>query len=73
VVVPDYLSVIGYDGIQLARWLKPALTTLRERRFGEAQAAGALLLDLINGAEPPAEPLLIQTDLVVRQSTGPAT
>ncbi len=69
--VPDDLSVIGYDDTQMAQWMKPALTTLRDRRRGEAQAACALLLSLIDGAAPPTEPVLVQTDLAVRQSTAP--
>lgn len=70
--VPQDLSIIGYDDTQIASWIKPTLTTRRERRVGLARVACEVLLRLINGAEPPAEPLLVQTDLVVRQSTGVA-
>jgi LacI family transcriptional regulator len=68
--VPQDLSIIGYDDTQLANWIKPALTTRRERRIGLARVACEVLLTLINGAEPPAEPVLVRTDLVPRQSTG---
>lgn len=69
--VPDDVSVIGGDDTQMTSWIKPALTTLRERRSGLTRAACALLLDLIAAREPPGEPILLPTDLVVRQSTAP--
>lgn len=67
--VPDDLSVVGGDDTQMTTWIKPALTTLRERRTGLARAACALLLALIDGAAAPHEPVLVQTDLAPRQST----
>jgi len=70
-VVPDDLSVIGGDDTQMTQWIKPALTTLRERRSGLTRVACELLLDLVAGRPPPAEPLLVQTAVVVRQSTAP--
>jgi LacI family xylobiose transport system transcriptional regulator len=69
VLVPDDLAVIGYDDTQMAGWVKPALTTLRARRRDEARAACELLLALVDGTPAPDEPLVIATDLVIRQST----
>ncbi len=68
--VPDDLSVIGYDDTQMASWMKPTLTTPRARRHRLAQVACETLLGLIGGGPPPTAPLLVQTDLAIRQSTG---
>jgi len=68
--VPDDLSVIGYDDTQMARWIKPTLTTPRERRHRLAQVACETLLGVIGGTAPPTAPLLVQTELAIRQSTG---
>lgn len=68
--VPDDLSVIGYDDTQMASWMKPTLTTPRGRRHRLAQIACDTLLGVIGGTAPPPAPLLVQTDLAIRQSTG---
>ncbi|HZS91735.1 MAG TPA: LacI family DNA-binding transcriptional regulator [Chloroflexota bacterium] len=72
VPVPGGLSVIGYDDAEIAQWITPALTTPCKRRFALVQRACELLLDLIGGAEPPVQPVLLKTDLIVRQSTAQA-
>ena len=68
--VPEDLAVIGGDDTQMARWIKPTLTAPRERRSGLARAATDLLLASIAGQAAPADPVLVRTDLIVRQSTG---
>ncbi len=68
--VPRDLAVMGYDDTEMAQWIKPTLTTLRDRRLGLARAAARLLLALLDGAAPPTEPLLVAADIAARQSTG---
>jgi len=67
--VPEDLAVIGGDDTQMACWIKPTLTVPRERRSGLARTATDLLLALIAGQAAPTDPVLVRTDLVVRQST----
>jgi LacI family repressor for deo operon, udp, cdd, tsx, nupC, and nupG len=72
VVVPDDVSVVGFDNIVGAQFCSPALTTLAERtedagaRAVEAVAAQAYA----RAVELPAR--VLPTQLVVRGSTGPA-
>ena len=72
VVVPDDVSVVGFDNIVGAEFCSPALTTLAERtedagaRAVEAVAAQAYA----RAVEPPTR--VLPTQLVVRRSTGPA-
>jgi LacI family transcriptional regulator len=69
--VPRDVSVIGFDDIELAKLLDPPLTTVHipHRRMG--QSAAQLLLLLREGQED-AESIVIPTELVERQSLGPA-
>lgn len=68
--VPEQLSVAGFDDIPAARGSNPPLTTVRQ--FGERLGfeAGQALFALLDG-NPQDAPLVIPTELVVRQSTGP--
>ena len=72
-VVPDQLSVVGFDDILLASHTVPALTTLR-MPTGEIVRAGVqLAIDFARDASLPRRPdvKVIQPSLVVRQSTAP--
>ncbi len=76
--VPDDISLIGYDDIQLSEYTQPALTTLRLARPEIATAAFRALFNArLSGPADPAtgsdgEDHIIQPVLIVRRSTGPA-
>jgi DNA-binding LacI/PurR family transcriptional regulator len=74
--VPADLSVVGFDDSPLARRLRPALTTVRQDVDAKGKAAAAALLEAMegarNGPRGRASRVLLTTDLVVRESTGPA-
>jgi LacI family transcriptional regulator len=70
--VPDDLSVVGFDDLPEARWLQPALTTVRQPVREMAATALRLLLRLREG-DTAADPVRVElsTSLVVRGSTAP--
>ncbi|GGG89566.1 LacI family transcriptional regulator [Edaphobacter dinghuensis] len=70
--VPDDLSVIGFDNIHIAEVTIPPLTTVQMSRFDLAKAAVTALRACAEGTEKSAQKheYNIQTDLVVRESTG---
>jgi LacI family transcriptional regulator len=70
--VPDDLSVIGFDNIHIAEVTIPPLTTVQMSRFDLARAAVTALRACAEGTEKSAQKheYNIQTDLVVRESTG---
>lgn len=49
--MPDDLSVIGFDDIQLAEYLQPRLTTIRQPMYESGSLAGHLLFQRLNGDE----------------------
>lgn len=68
--VPDDLSITGFDDLELSAELQPALTSVHvgAQDMGE-QAARALITAVENNAQ--VESSLLDTHLVVRQTTGP--
>lgn len=66
--LPEELSVTGFDGIQLASYTTPALTTVQTSPHELGRRAAEVLLNRINGH--PAERVSIDpAQLVVRDST----
>ena len=70
--VPDDISVVGFDDAEEAAVSWPALTTVHQNFDRVGRTATSLLLALIDGAPDTREKVLIPTELVVRDSTGPA-
>jgi alanine racemase len=69
---PGDLSVVGFDDIDLAALVDPALTTVHQpiRQKG-VEAVRLLLAEMDAGWNGPAEHLRLATRLVVRASSGP--
>jgi len=69
--VPEDVSVVGFDDIQLAEHLHPALTTVRQDKPGLGAAAGRLLLAAFDSETRAAASTTLPVELVIRGSTGP--
>ena len=68
--VPDDIALAGFDDIPLARYVHPALTTMRvDIAALGGRALRALLARTDKGAPQPAQPLL-PPELIVRESTA---
>ena len=70
-VVPDDLSVVGFDDLPFSRWTGPPMTTVRQPLEGMGAAAAELVLALAAGRTPDQQRVELSTELVVRQSTAP--
>lgn len=69
--IPDDLGIAGFDDVDLAQDMLPALTTVRIPRYEIGVGAARLLLARIAGAEP--EPLLdLGFEIISRGSTRPS-
>lgn len=67
--IPEDVLVVGFDDLRAARWLSPALTTVRQPIREMAGAAVSALADAARADELPREPIVLPTRLIVRDST----
>jgi LacI family transcriptional regulator len=68
--VPDDLSVIGFDDIHITQMTIPPLTTIQMSCFELARAAVMALKAHVEGSPEAKRDHLIETQLVVRESTA---
>ena len=66
--IPDDISIVGFDDIPWSQYSDPPLTTVRLPAQELASTACLLLLDLMKGLEPSKRDVVLDTELVVRQS-----
>ena len=69
--IPEDLSVAGFDDTDVARIVWPQLTTIRQPTRQLAAMATDLLLNALS-SKPPEPRLLLDYELLARESTGPA-
>ncbi|HVU10837.1 MAG TPA: LacI family DNA-binding transcriptional regulator [Phototrophicaceae bacterium] len=69
--VPDEISLIGFDNIALSAVVFPPLTTVAQPTVQMAETAGAILMRRLEGGSPDVEQFMLNTRLVVRDSTAP--
>lgn len=68
--VPGDLSVIGFDDIQLAEYVQPSLTTIRQPMYESGSLAGHLLFQKLNG-DAVNDFYKLKIELIERNSAGP--
>ena len=66
--IPEDLSVIGFDDIQTAAYMGPALTTVRQPLQDMAATAARMVIDTNEGRKIQKR-VVLSTSLVVRDST----
>lgn len=69
-VVPEDLSVVGFDDTPMAPYFDPPLTAVRQPTVPMGNAAVAALFDELRGLPVDRQEILFRPDLVVRSSTG---
>lgn len=68
--IPQDVALVGFDDIFLAAYVSPPLTTVRLPAYGLGWAAGDILIRLINEDEAVERQMLLESELVIRQSCG---
>jgi LacI family xylobiose transport system transcriptional regulator len=72
--IPDELSVVGFDDIEVTRWCGPPMTTVRQPFAEMGATAARMVLQLALGEMVEPARVELATELVVRGSTAaPAT
>lgn len=69
--VPDDFSLIGFDDIEISRYITPGLTTIRQDKLTMGRKAAELLLEIINNPYRTYPPIILPTKLIERDSCRP--
>lgn len=68
--IPEDVAVVGFDDISLAEYYEPPLTTIHLPAYGLGWAGGERLIRMIQGEGLERTGLLLDSELIVRQSSG---
>lgn len=66
--VPDDIAIVGFDDIYVAPLVMPSLTTCRVAKVELGAQATRLLLDYINGCDGECTDIILQPELIIRDS-----
>jgi LacI family transcriptional regulator len=69
--IPEDLSIVGFDDLEEAEIVTPALTTIRQPLAEMGRIAVSLLMRLLDNQRLEALHVELGTRLVVRDSTAP--
>lgn len=67
---PEDVSLVGFDDVQFARYLSPALTTVRQPMAEIGRETVRLLLGVLSGTATVPESRTLAHEFVVRESTA---
>jgi LacI family transcriptional regulator len=68
--IPDDMAIVGFDDMVWANSLNPPLTTIAQPTHELGMIAAQLLLDRINDPQRPFRHVILDTQLIVRKSSG---
>jgi LacI family transcriptional regulator len=70
--IPDEMALVGYDDVEFASMLSPALTSVRQPKYQLGRAAAELLLhEISETVEHEHTQIMYEPELIVRASTLP--
>lgn len=70
--IPDEVSITGFDDIELARIIRPSLTTVHVPHREMGRKAAIELIDMVETGST-GQSLRLETNVINRESLGPAT
>jgi LacI family transcriptional regulator len=68
--VPEDIALVGFDDIAASRFVSPALSTVHVPAFGLGWSAAEVLIRIIEHDPSREVPVLLETELVIRESCG---
>lgn len=69
--VPEDVSVVGYDGIEMGKYFIPRLTTVAQPIDEIARESVTMLMGMLEQGEEPRH-ITVDAELIQRESVGPA-
>ena len=66
--IPDDLSIVGFDDIQSAKLVFPALTTIKQDIMEKGRLTAKLLIDALNNGDKEVKHLVMEPTLIERES-----
>ena len=69
--VPEDVSVIGFDDIQMAAYHNPRLTTIRQPLHDMGETAARILLQRLQGFKDYPQEFAVPPELIIRETTAP--
>jgi LacI family transcriptional regulator len=71
IIVPDQVSIVGFDNVLFAEYVSPSLTTVKQPKKEKGVRATQILIDAIECPDAkPESRILLPTSIVERQSVG---
>ncbi|EGU37027.1 substrate-binding domain-containing protein [Vibrio scophthalmi] len=70
IAIPEELSLIGYDDIQIAKFMSPSLTTIHQPKYRLGQAAVETLLRKLDNSCDETQVIQLEPTLVERSSVA---
>lgn len=67
--IPDDIAIIGYDNIDISKFLPISLSTIDTHASDVGFRAAEILIKMINEPETPVRQIILKPNLVVREST----
>jgi LacI family repressor for deo operon, udp, cdd, tsx, nupC, and nupG len=68
--VPRDIMVAGFDNIEIASMINPTITTVSQPRYQMGFSSCNLLIELIHNPKSNVRNILLETELIVRESTS---
>jgi LacI family transcriptional regulator len=68
ILVPDDLSVVGFDDTFPSRLSRPSITTIHQDITGKGRLAIELLFKMIRGEKPETDQIIMKPELLIRES-----
>ncbi len=70
IIVPNDISVIGFDDIQIAEYVSPPLTTVRQPKYEMGTLATHILFQALADEQLNQKYYKLSTELIIRKSCG---
>lgn len=67
--VPEDIGVVGFDDINIAQYIRPGLTTMRQPLYQMGTIAAHMAFDALNGVTN-IENVKLETELIERESVS---